>query len=123
MLSLAPEAVDGFLTMSEIMGSVRTNANIVALTACQTGLGKQVSGEGVLGMGRAFQYGGAKSLLVSLWSVDEEASVEFVRIFFENIYNGKTNINALTFARQQIRNKGYDHPFFWAAFILVGDVN
>ncbi len=123
VLSLAPEAVDGFLTMSEIMGSVRTNANIVALTACQTGLGKQVSGEGVLGMGRAFQYGGAKSLLVSLWSVDEEASVEFVRIFFENIYNGKTNINALTFARQQIRNKGYDHPFFWAAFILVGDVN
>lgn len=123
VLSLAPLGSEGFLTMSEIMGAVRTNARIVALTACQTGLGRHVSGEGVLGLGRAFQYGGAKSLLVSLWSVDENASVEFVRHFFENIHNGANQTDALKSAREHIRQNGYDHPFFWAAFILVGDAD
>ena len=70
-----PKEKDGFLRMTEVM-DLKLNADIVALTACQTGLGKRVSGEGTMNMGRAFQYAGAKSVLMSLWSVEQTASVE-----------------------------------------------
>jgi len=96
---------------------------MVALTACQTGLGKELSGEGVMGMGRAFQYAGAKAVLMSLWSVSEKSSTSMVENFFQNLKEGKGKLEALRLARQDIRDQGYDHPFFWAPFILVGDVN
>ncbi|MEI8183521.1 MAG: CHAT domain-containing protein [Desulfomonile sp.] len=99
------------------------NADMVALTACQTGLGKELSGEGVMGMGRAFQYAGAKAVLMSLWSVSEKSSTSMVENFFQNLKEGKGKLEALRLARQDIRDQGYDHPFFWAPFILVGDVN
>ena len=62
VLTLVPPGTDGFLRMTEVMG-LNMNADIVALTACQTGLGKRTAGEGTMGMGRAFQYAGAKSVL------------------------------------------------------------
>jgi CHAT domain-containing protein len=99
------------------------NADMVALTACQTGLGKELSGEGVMGMGRAFQYAGAKAVLMSLWSVSEKSSTSMVENFFQNLKEGKGKLEALRLARQDIRDQGYDHPFFWAPFILVGEVN
>ena len=108
--------------MSEVMG-LKMNADMVALTACQTGLGKNISGEGTMGMGRAFQYAGAKSVLMSLWSVEESSSVDLVEGFFRNIKEGKNKLEALKLARDEIRKQGYDHPFFWASFILVGEVN
>jgi len=121
VLTLIPSGTDGYLRMTEIMG-LNMNANIVALTACQTGLGKRVAGEGTLGMGRAFQYAGAKTVLMSMWSVSELVSVRLVKSFFENMKNGKSKSEALSLARGEIRKK-YDHPFFWAAFILVGEPN
>ncbi len=121
VLTLIPPGTDGYLRMTEIMG-LNMNADIVALTACQTGLGKRVSGEGTLGMGRAFQYAGARTVLMSMWSVSELTSVRLVKSFFENMKNGKRKSEALSLARAEIRKK-YDHPFFWAAFILVGEAN
>lgn len=121
VLSMVPRGVDGFLKMSEVMG-LRMNSEIVALTACQSGLGKVISGEGTMGMGRAFQYAGAKSVLMSLWSVSESSSVELVESFFKHIKEGKSKAEALRTARTEIRRAGYDHPFFWAPFILVGEV-
>ena len=97
------------------------NADIVALTACQTGLGKRTAGEGTMGMGRAFQYTGARSVLMSLWSVSEVASVNLVKHFFRNLKEGKSKSESLMLARNEVRKKGFDHPFFWAAFILVGE--
>lgn len=110
---------DGFLSMSEVMG-LRLNADMVALTACKTGMGKFLGGEGVMGLGRAFQYAGAKNVLVSLWSVAEESTTLFTESFFKNLKAGKTPREALRLGRAEIRSKGYDHPFFWAPFILVG---
>ncbi len=117
-----PVGQDGFLRMSEVMG-LKLNADMVALTACQSGLGRIVSGEGTMGMGRAFQYAGAKSVLMSLWSVAESSSVDLVTSFFKHVREGKNKLEAMKLAREDISKAGYDHPFFWAAFILVGEVD
>jgi CHAT domain-containing protein len=115
-----PEGKDGFLRMTEVMG-LKMNAELVALTACQSGLGRRISGEGTMGMGRAFQYAGARSVLMSLWSVAEKSSVMLVESFFKHRKEGKSKLQALQMARKDIREAGYDHPFYWAPFILVGD--
>jgi len=120
VLTLVPPGTDGFLRMTEVMG-LNMNADIVALTACQTGLGKKISGEGTMGMGRAFQYAGARSVLMSLWSVHEVATMNLIKSFFRNMKEGRNKSEALAVARSEIRNNGFDHPFFWAGFILVGE--
>jgi len=112
------EEYDGFLTMSEVMG-LKMPAEVVALTACETGVGKNVSGEGVMGMGRAFQFAGAGNILMSLWSVAEDSTVSLSNAFFKNLKQGKEPKKALWLARDEIRKKGYEHPFYWSAFILV----
>jgi CHAT domain-containing protein/tetratricopeptide (TPR) repeat protein len=118
-MTMVPRPKDSFLTMNEVM-SLDLNAEVAALTACQTGLGEHVSGEGVMSMGRAFQFAGARSVLMSLWSVEQTASCMLVERFFRHLKEGKSRREALTLARKDIRENGYDHPFFWAAFVLVG---
>jgi CHAT domain-containing protein len=98
----------------------KMNCDIVALTACQSGLGKQISGEGTMGLGRAFQYAGARSVLMSVWTVAENSSVQLVDGFFKHLKDGKNKLEALKLAREEIRRNGYDHPFFWAPFIWSG---
>ena len=119
-LSMTPPGTDGFLRMSEIL-SLKMNADVVALTACQSGLGKELSGEGVMSMGRAFQYAGAKSVLMSLWEVEEKSAVLLTEMFFKCRKDGNTKLESLKQAREHIRNSGFRHPFFWSAFILVGE--
>jgi CHAT domain-containing protein len=119
-LTMVPPGTDGFLKMSDVMG-LKMNTDVVALTACQTGLGRELSGEGVMSMGRAFQYAGAKSVLMSLWSVADEPSVILTESFFKNRKAGKSKLVSLQLARQEIRKQGFEHPFFWSAFILVGE--
>ena len=121
-LAMVPPGTDGFLKMSDIL-SLKMNADVVALTACQSGLGKELSGEGVMSMGRAFQYSGAKSVLMSLWGVEEKSAVTLAENFFRYRKEGKTKLESLKLARDDIRNDGYRHPFFWSAFILVGETN
>ncbi|MEW6350197.1 MAG: CHAT domain-containing protein [Thermodesulfobacteriota bacterium] len=116
-----PKDSDGFLRMTEVMG-LSLNTDMVALTACETGLGRRVSGEGIMGMGRAFQAAGARTVLMSLWSVARESSVRLVESFFRHLNEGTPKLQALKLAREEIRKAGYDHPFFWAPFILVGEV-
>ncbi len=118
-----PKDRDGFLRMTEVMGLKNLNCDIVALTACRSGLGRHISGEGTMGMGRAFQFAGAKSVLMSLWGVDEHASVNLVGIFFNGLKQGKDKLEALKIARDLVRKNGYDHPYYWASFILVGEVD
>jgi tetratricopeptide (TPR) repeat protein len=122
VLSLVPAGTDGFLRMSDVV-KLKLNCDMVALTACQTGLGRHVSGEGTMGMGRAFQFAGARSVLTSLWSVSQTSSVKLVSGFFEQLKSGKSKLEALRLARAQLRQEGYDHPFFWASFILMGEVD
>lgn len=122
VLTLVPPGTDGYLRMSEVM-ELRMNADIVVLTACHTGLGRRISGEGIMGMGRAFQYAGATSVLISLWSVAQDSSVRLVESFLRHTRDGKTKLEALRLARREIRQAGFDHPFFWAPFILVGEID
>ncbi|MEW6265662.1 MAG: CHAT domain-containing protein, partial [Thermodesulfobacteriota bacterium] len=114
--------LDGFFTLTEVM-STRMTCDVAALTACQTGLGRNVTGEGVMHLGRGFQYAGAKSVLVSLWSVAEESTTYLIERFFGRLKAGQLPRQALRQARQDLRaykNGLYDHPFFWGAFILIG---
>jgi len=106
--------------MTEVMG-LKMGGEVVALTACETGVGKDVSGEGVMGMGRAFQYAGCGNVLMSLWSVAEDATVSLSNAFFRNLKEGKAPKEALRLARTEIRKNGYEHPFYWSGFILVGN--
>lgn len=121
-LTMCPPGADGFLKMSDIL-SLKMNADIVALTACQTGLGKDVSGEGVMSMGRAFQYAGAKTVLMTLWEVEETSAIKLTESFFQHRKDGKSKLEALQAAREDLKNQGYKHPYFWSGFILVGETS
>ena len=111
---------DGFLTMKEIQG-LRVNADLVVLSACQTGLGKQMTGEGVMGMARAFMVAGASSVVVSLWSVADESTAMLMQHFYAHLvqeHRGKGE--ALQLAREELRER-YPDPYFWAPFVLIGE--
>ena len=113
---------DGFLQTSEIF-KLSTGAELVVLSACQTGLGKMVRGEGMLGLTRAFMYAGAPSVMVSLWSVSDASTTDLMQSFYRNmIVEGHSKQYALREAKlSMIENVKYAHPFYWAPFILVGD--
>ena len=113
---------DGFLTATEIF-NMNLNADLVGLSACQTGLGIQSAGEGVVGLSRAFMYAGTDSVLVSLWSVSDESTYKLMVRFFEGLKQGKDKLTALKEAKNYLRTNGYDNPFYWAPFILIGEAN
>jgi Uncharacterized protein conserved in bacteria len=118
------EGNDGFLRTNEIF-NLRLGSPFVMLSACETGLGKEKRGEGVMGLTRAFMYAGAPLVGVSLWSVDDKSSADLMADFYKNLLakNGATPAAALRTARQNMvagRNK-YSAPYYWAPFVLVGD--
>jgi len=110
---------NGFLTLSKVLG-LKLNAEMVALSACVTGRGKVMAGEGVVNFSRAFQHAGARSVLVSLWEVASLEAVEFMTAFYGHLKEGTSRSQALKLARQAIKAK-YPQPFFWAVFILHGE--
>jgi CHAT domain-containing protein len=116
-----PEAGDnGLLEAWEIIERVRTDADLVTLSACQTSLGAEVGGEGLVGLAWAFQYAGARSLLASLWSVSDESTVELMKAFYSELRAGHAKDDALQSAQRTLIRRGR-HPFSWAAFELIGD--
>ena len=115
---------DGYLRTSEIFG-LKTNADLVVLSACETGMGRMIRGEGVIGLTRAFIYAGAPSVVVSLWSVSDVSTAELMQEFYRNmIIDGHPKSEALKKARiALISGEQFAHPFYWAPFILIGDRN
>jgi len=113
---------DGLLNASEIF-DLKLNADLVVLSACQTGLGKLVRGEGMVGLTRAFMYSGTPSVLVSLWSVSDMSTASLMSEFYENLIKTKlSKTDALRKAQLALIAGGkYSHPFYWAPFVLVGD--
>lgn len=109
---------DGKLTALEVSQLPLSETELVVLSACQTGLGKVESGEGVYGLQRAFQVAGAKRLLMSLWEVNDQVTQEFMGIFYENLLKNQSPGEALKITRAEIRQK-YPHPYYWAAFVLL----
>lgn len=113
---------DGILTAREISDLDFNGVTLATLSACQTAQGT-ISNEGVFGLQRGFKMAGVKSLLMSLWQVDDEATCLLMTEFYKNwIGEGKTKHDALELAKQSVRShkeKGWDDPKYWAAFILL----
>ena len=111
---------DGFLQVSE-MYRMRTRADLVVLSACQTGRGKIVRNEGVLGLPRVFFYMGARSVVTTLWPVDDKASALFMGYFYDAYFGGAGKAEALRTAKRKMAGTKYGHPYYWAAFTLTGE--
>ena len=111
---------DGFLTLSKVM-ELKLNADLVVLSACSTGRGNLMEGEGVANFSRAFQYAGARGVMVSLWEVASEAAVDYMKSFYSHMKSGRNKAEALRLARSEIKAK-YPHPFFWSVFVLYGEI-
>ena len=114
-------AEDGLLQMREIY-NLDLDADLVTLSACQTGLGKFVKGEGVVGLNRAFFYAGASSVLMSLWPVNDQATSQLMERFYLYIHGHKPISTALRSAKlEMIGSEEASHPFYWAGFVVSGD--
>jgi CHAT domain-containing protein/tetratricopeptide (TPR) repeat protein len=116
-------SADGFLRVEEVF-NLRLGSPLVVLSACETGLGREKRGEGVIGLTRAFMYAGAPTVGVSLWSVADRSTAELMPDFYKRYLaaHGHAPAAALRAAQQQmIAGKRYSAPFYWAPFVLVGD--
>lgn len=126
---------NGLLQVWEIFESVRLDADLVVLSACESALGRELSGEGLIGLTRAFQYAGARSVVATLWDVADQTTAELMARFYRHLAAGLSKDEALRAAqieliRQPVRittasgqalETDASAPFFWAAFQLFGD--
>jgi CHAT domain-containing protein/tetratricopeptide (TPR) repeat protein len=121
----APDAEDGILTAEDVSGLDLLDTELVVLSACETGLGEIHVGEGVFGLQRAFILAGTKTLVMSLWSVPDDATRELMENFYRRILGkdgqpGEPIADALHAAQNDLRQK-YPDPYYWGAFVCLGD--
>ncbi|HSE41059.1 MAG TPA: CHAT domain-containing tetratricopeptide repeat protein [Acidobacteriota bacterium] len=121
VLTAGNESEDGFLTMREVF-DLKLNADLVVLSACKSGLGKEIRGEGITGISRAFLCAGTPSVLVSLWDVYDRSTADLMTSFYKNMETKNlSKAAALRAARlEMMQNPKYSHPYYWAPFILIG---
>ena len=117
-------ALNGFVGLRDIY-SIRAPVDLVVLSACQTALGKEVRGEGLVGLTRGFMYAGASGVVASLWKVEDKATAELMKQFYANMLEkGMPPGAALREAQNTIRqNPRWSSPYYWAAFTLQGEYN
>ena len=118
----AGQAEQGFITMQDIY-NLRVPVSLVVLSACRTGLGEDVRGEGLIGLTRGFMHAGASSVVASLWKVDDEATAELMKYFYTNMLKkGMRPAEALREAQNTLRqNPQWSSPHYWAGFTLQGE--
>ena len=115
---------DGYLTALEVAQLDWSGTDLVVISACESGRGEIRTGEGVYGLKRSIAVAGARSSLLSLWKVDDQATAAFMQSFYQRLKEGKGKGKALTETQQEFRNHpiaGLRHPYVWAAFQLSGD--
>ena len=118
--SKLPKEDDYLLKMTDVM-QIKLRARLVVLSCCHSGRG-QIKAEGVVGIARAFIGAGARSVLVSLWAINDAATLEFMKTFYEHLLNGRSASQALSEAMKFMRESDeYNHVRFWAPFVLIGD--
>lgn len=117
-----PGQPNGLLQAWEILEGMRVDADLVTLSACSTALGRELSGEGMVGLTRAFHYAGARSVLASLWPVDDAATAELMGRFYRHLREGESKDRSLREAQvEMLRLARFSHPALWGAFQLSGD--
>jgi len=117
---LHPGMEDGILTAYEISQMNLSNTELVVLSACETGLGDISGNEGVYGLQRAFKIAGAKYLIMSLWKVDDQATMKFMEVFYRKWLEGKMTIpEAFRATQADMRERAFGQPYLWAGFVLV----
>ena len=114
-----PHEADYLLSMTDI-SQVRLSAKLVVLSCCHTARG-QIKTEGVVGIARAFLGSGARSVLVALWALQDDATEQFMRRFYENLVQGESASECLHRAMKWMRNNGFPEVRQWAPFMLIGD--
>ena len=121
-LLMSPEdGEDGLLQTSEIYG-LGLKANLIVLSACQTALGKEITGEGLVGLSRAFFYAGARSVVATLWNLNDRFAAEFVERFYRELNSGASAEESLRRAKAAyVNHPQYSHPFYWSSLVLLGD--
>lgn len=115
---------DGYLTSDEIV-NLKLDNQFVILSACETAKGKVEGGEGVSGLTQSFFIAGAKNVLVTLWSIGDSSTQQFMKIFLTNMKNGMPQHRALAEAKKEFRKtfSDYSAPFYWAPFIIYGAID
>ncbi|XP_078364128.1 tetratricopeptide repeat protein 28-like [Oculina patagonica] len=114
-----PREDDYLLTMAEV-SQIQLRAKLVVLSCCHSAHG-QIRAEGVVGIARAFLGSGARSVLVSLWALDDNATELFMRRFYEHLVRGESASECLHQAMKWMRDNGYPDVNHWAPFVLIGD--
>ena len=117
---------DGQLNAIDAFSLNLQGCELVTLSGCETGLALSGGGDEQLGLGRAFLAAGATSLVMSLWSVEDNATSELMKLFYQHLLNGESKVQALRLAQSSLLNRTssiYTHPYFWASFRLVGDAD
>ena len=115
---------DGYLTALEIAQLDWRGTELVVISGCESGLGEVKNGDGIYGLKRAISVAGAKSSLLSLWKVDDQATAVFMKSFYERLIAGEGRAEALINTQREFRNhknKNYRYPYIWASFQLSGD--
>jgi CHAT domain-containing protein len=111
---------NGFLGLEDIY-NLNLSADLVVLSACETGLGKEIQGEGLVGIARGFMYAGASSVVASLWKVDDLATAEFMKVFYKGMLQAGLGPAAALRQAQIAISKRWPSPYFWAGFVLQGE--
>ena len=113
---------NGFLRLYDLY-NLKLSADLVVLSACQTALGKEIKGEGLVGLTRGFMYAGVPRVVASLWQIDDRASAEFMKRFYREMLGNKLRPAAALRAAQvsMQQDKRWNHPHYWAAFTLQGE--
>jgi CHAT domain-containing protein len=121
MFNKRGEPQDGYLRLSDIY-NLKLSADLVVLSSCESALGKDLGSEGIIGLPRAFLYAGARSVIASLWKVDDEATVPLMKTFYSRLQKGEDPARALRAAQLDLlKNARLSDPYYWAAFVLEGD--